>query len=176
MKIKAFLIVALTFATVSFGQTPGPGTSSSPASTRPADETSVPSEATSRAANHKNNAPYIEGPIWVLTLIKTKSGMNDEYIRSLTGSVKPVYDEEKKQKVIVDYKILYGDASGDRDFNIIIMVEYPNLAALDNLRDKTDPIIDRIIGPQNERSQMAVKTLDIREIVATKTMREIWLK
>jgi hypothetical protein len=162
MKIKTFLCAGLAFAAVSFAQSPSPVQTSAP---------STPS-----AGSHINNAPYIEGPIWVLTLIKTKSGMSDEYIRSLHGSIKPVYEEEKRQKVILDYKILYGDASGDRDFNIALMVEYPNLAALDNLRDRTDPIIDKIIGPQDERAQMASKTLDVREIIATKTMREIWLK
>ena len=73
-------------------------------------------------------------------MIKTKTGLSDEYFKQITGTVKPVYEEEKKQKLILDYKILNGEASDPHDFNILILVEYANWAAFDHLRDKTDPI------------------------------------
>jgi hypothetical protein len=131
---------------------------------------------TNTAANKGSNAPYTEGPVWVLTMIKTKTGLGDDYLKSINGTVKPVYDEEKKQKIILDYKILNGDASGSQDFNILIMVQYPNMAALDGLREKMDPIIEKVMGSEDQRRATAVKRLDIREILGTKTMREITLK
>ena len=109
-------------------------------------------------------------------MIKAKAGLSDDYFKSISQSVKPVYDEEKKQKIILDYKILDGDASGAQDFNILIMVQYPNMAALDGLRDRMDPIVEKVMGPEDQRRATAVKRLDIREILATKTMREITLK
>ncbi len=123
-----------------------------------------------------SNAPYIEGPVWTLTMIKTKTGLGDDYIKQITGTVKPVYDEEKKQKIILDYKILNGEASGPQDFNILILVEYPNWASFDSLRDKMDPIVEKVMGTEDQRRATAVKRLDIREILGTKTMREITLK
>ena len=123
-----------------------------------------------------SNAPYIEGPVWTLTMIKTKTGLSDDYIKQITGTVKPVYDEEKKQKIILDYKILNGEASNPQDFNILILIEYPNWAAFDSLRDKMDPIVEKVMGPEEQRRTTAVKRLDIREILGTKTMREITLK
>ena len=133
--------------------------------------------AETNATNTKgSNAPYNEGPVWSLTMIRTKAGLSDEYLKQITGSVKPVYDEEKKQKIILDYKILNGEASGPHDFNILILVEYPNWAAFDNLRDKMDPIIEKVMGAEDQRRATAVKRLDIREILGTKTMSEITLK
>jgi hypothetical protein len=123
-----------------------------------------------------SNTPYTEGPVWTLTMIKTKAGLSDEYLKQITGTVKPVYDEEKKQKIILDYKILEGDAMGAQDFSILIMVQYPNMAALDGLRDKMDPIVEKVMGSEEQRRDTAVKRLDIREILGTKTMREIILK
>jgi hypothetical protein len=123
-----------------------------------------------------SSAPYTEGPVWTLTMIKTKTGLSDEYLKQITGTVKPVYDEEKKEKIILDYKILEGDAMGPQDFNLLILVEYPNMAALDGLRDKMDPIVEKVMGPEDQRRDTAVKRLDIREILGTKTMREITLK
>ena len=123
-----------------------------------------------------SSAPYNEGSVWTLTMIKTKTGLADEYFKQITETVKPVYDEEKKQKVILDYKILNGEASSPHDFNILILVEYPNWAAFDNLRDKMDPVIAKVMGSEEQRKEMAVKRLDIREILGTKMMREITLK
>ncbi len=153
MKTKIFTITALSFCL-----------------------TVVCSAQTSTTGAKGSNAPYTEGPVWTLTMIKTKSGLSDEYLKQITGTVKPVYDEEKKQKIILDYKILSGEASGPQDFNILILVEYPNWAAFDNLRDKMDPIVEKVIGSEDQRRATAMKRLDIREILGTKTMREITLK
>ena len=123
-----------------------------------------------------STAPYNEGPVWVLTMIKTKAGLEDEYLKQITGTVKPVYEEEKKEKIILDYKIFQGEPANPHDFNVLIMVEYPNFAALDGLRDKMDPILAKVMGSEDQRRDLAVKRLDIREILGTKTMREITLK
>jgi hypothetical protein len=137
---------------------------------------SSPTTATTPASTGGSSAPYNEGSVWALTMIKTKTGLADEYIKQITGTVKPVYDEEKKQKVILDYKILNGEASNPHDFNILILVEYPNWAAFDTLRNKMDPVVAKVMGSEEQRKELAVKRLDVREILGTKTMREITLK
>ena len=135
---------------------------------------SSPAGATTTKA--AGSAPYNEGSVWTLSMVKTKTGLDDEYLKQITGTVKPVYDEEKKQKIILDYKILMGDSHGRDEANIIIMVEYPNMAAMDGLREKTEPIFDKIMGTEDQQRQMAVKRVEIREIMGNKLMREITLK
>ncbi len=56
------------------------------------------------------------------------------------------------------------------------MVESKNMAALDNAREKFDPIARKMVGTPDEQRGMAVKRLDIREIMGSKLMREITLK
>jgi hypothetical protein len=141
-----------------------------------AQTTSPTTPPSSTTTARGSNAPYTEGPVWTITMVKTKAGMGDDYLKQIAQSVKPVYDEEKKQKIILDYKILNGDAVGAQDYNILIMVEYPNMAALDGLRDKMDPIVEKVMGSEDQRRATALKRLDIREILGTKTMREITLK
>ena len=123
-----------------------------------------------------SSAPYTEVSVWALTMVKTKTAMDDDYLKQISGTVKPVYDEMKKQKYILDYKILNGDSSSRDDYNILIMVQYANMAALDGMRDKMDPIVEKVMGSETQRRDTAVKRLDIREILGTKTMREITLK
>src|SRR6059058_5669181 len=120
--------------------------------------------ATTSKTSSGSSAPYNEGPVWTVTMIKTKAGLDDEYFKQITGTVKPVYDEEKKQKIILDYKILTGESHGRDE---------ANMAALDGLRDKMDPILAKVMGSEDQRRDMAVKRLDIREILGTRTMREV---
>ena len=128
------------------------------------------------SSSDSSAAPYTEGPVWDITMVKTKAGMGDDYLRGLGQTLKGAMEEQKKQGIIMDYKVLLGDASGRDDFNVLIMVEYKNMAAFDGLREKTDPIMSKVVGNQDAQRQMAVKRLDIREILGTKTMREVTLK
>jgi len=109
-------------------------------------------------------------------MIKVKPGMGDEYLKSLNKTLKLSLEEGKKQNLIVDYKILLGNAATPQDFDILVMVESKNMAALDNGREKFDPIARKIVGTTDQQQAIAVKRLDIREIIGTKLMREITLK
>ena len=124
----------------------------------------------------QSTAPYTEGGVWQITMVKTKTGMGDDYLKALASIFKSTNDEAKKQGIIKDYKILIGDAATQQDYDILLMVEYPNMAALDGLRDKTDPIGAKMVGSEDQQRQLAVKRLEIREIMGDKTMREITLK
>ena len=132
--------------------------------------------AVNPTAATQSTAPYTEGAVWDITMVKTKPGMSDDYLKALAKIFKSTNDEAKKQGIITDYKILIGEAAGQQDYDILLMVEYPNMAALDGLRDKTDPINAKMIGGEDQQRQLAVKRLEIRDIMGDKTMREITLK
>ena len=124
----------------------------------------------------QSDAPYTEGPVWNITMVKVKPGMGDEYLKGLAKTFKGSLDEAKKQGLVMDYKILLGDPATPQDFNILLMVESKNMAALDNGREKFDPIARKTVGTTDQQQAMAVKRLDIREIMGTKLMREVTLK
>ena len=124
----------------------------------------------------QSDAPYTEGPVWFVTMVKTKPGMSDDYLKDLAQTAKLISDEAKKQGIIMDYKILLGDASDPHDYNILIMQEVKNFAAYDGIREKTDPIAKKLIGNQDQQRQLAIKRVEVREILGTKRMREITLK
>ena len=127
-------------------------------------------------ASTQSTAPYTEGAVWDITMVKTKPGMSDDYLKALAKIFKATNDEQKRQGIITDYKILTGSAATQQDYDILLMVEYPNMAALDSLRDKTDPIDAKLVGSEDQQRQLAVKRLEIREIMGDKLMREITLK
>ena len=95
--------------------------------------------------------------------------MSDDYLKGLARTFKGTLDEAKK-------KILLGDAANPQDFDIMLMTSSKNMAALDNAREKFDPIARKIEGNPDEQRATATKRLEIREIVGGKLMREITLK
>ena len=124
----------------------------------------------------QSDAPYTEGPVWTVTMVKTKTGMTDEYLKELAKTLKGTLEEAMKQNLVLDYKILLGNPATPQDFNILIMVESKNMAAQDNTREKFDPIARKVLGTTDQQQAIQVKRLDIREIIGTKLMREITLK
>lgn len=127
-------------------------------------------------ARAQSDAPYTEGTVWQITMVKAKYGMTDDYLKGLAKTFKGTLDEAKKQGLILNYKILIGEASSPHDFDILLMTESKNMASLDGARDKFDPIARKIEGSADQQRETAVKRVELREILGTKTMREITLK
>lgn len=109
-------------------------------------------------------------------MVKAKYGMADDYLKGLAKTFKGTLDEAKKQNLILDYKILIGDAANPHDYDILLMTASKNMAALDNAREKFDPIARKIEGGPDEQRATATKRLEIREIFGSKLMREVTLK
>ena len=109
-------------------------------------------------------------------MVRTKAGMSDDYLKNLTQAYKSTSDEAKKQGIIMDYKILIGDPANANDFDILLMVQYKNMAALDGLREKTDPIATKLIGGEEKLRQGSIQRLEVRDILGSKLMREVSLK
>src|ERR1700751_2594740 len=75
---------------------------------------------------------YTEGPVWRVQLIRVKPTHMDEYLSSLPQSTKPLLDEEKRQGMIVDYKVFFKETKiNPEDWDICVAVQYKNFAALD---------------------------------------------
>jgi hypothetical protein len=132
--------------------------------------------SSSSSAGGGSTAPYVEGPVWDVTMVRTKYGMDDDYLKALANVFKKTNDEAKKQGLIMDYKILIGAPANAQDYNILLMTEFKNMAALDGLRDKMDPLNEKLIGSEDVQRQGVVKRAEVREILGDKLMREVTLK
>ena len=84
--------------------------------------------------------PYREGSVWVVSFVKTKNGLADDYLREVIPARKKLMDEAQKQGLIVSHKILSGISSNHDDWDIMFLDEYKNWAAFDGLTAKFDLI------------------------------------
>jgi hypothetical protein len=120
---------------------------------------------------------YTEGPVWRISLIRVKPTHLDEYLSSLRQVSKPFIDEEKRQGLIVDYKLLLKETkSNPQDWDICIAVEYKNHAALDGLDAKIEAIRDKVLGGKQQAHQIGEKREEIREVISDELLEEIYLK
>jgi hypothetical protein len=77
--------------------------------------------------------------------IRVKPGQDLEYGRALAESWRKAMEENKKNGIILSYKILAGPPANRDDFSHLLMIEFPNFAALDE-RDKFDATVKRLFG------------------------------
>jgi|SRR5580704_3804471 hypothetical protein len=120
---------------------------------------------------------YTEGPVWRVQLIRVKPTGMDAYLTSLRQSTKPIYDAEKRDGTILDYKVFLKETKNSpEDWDICVAVQYKNHAAMDGLAAKGEMLRDKIIGGKQPAQQLAEKRSEIREIISSELLQEIILK
>lgn len=128
--------------------------------------------AEGRAQDH----PYTEGSVWQVTYVKTAPGHYEDYLRDLAGGWKRVNDAAIQAGHVLSYKILTAPASNRDDWDLMLLVEVPNMAALDDGFAKFDPIVAQVFGSLPESQQATVRRSELRTILGDKVAREITLK
>jgi hypothetical protein len=120
--------------------------------------------------------PYREGSVWNLTFVRVKPGMDDDYLNNLRVNWKRINDVARRQGLVRSYKVISATAANRDDWDLLLMVEYKNMAALDSLREKFEPIQEQIVGQQSEQRSRAIQRNQIREIIGGKLGRELILR
>src|ERR1700753_2489667 len=74
---------------------------------------------------------YDNGPVWIISYVETKPGMFDDYMAYLSGSWRAIQEASKKRGEVLDYKILSVDSPRDHEADVVLLVEYRNMAVFD---------------------------------------------
>ena len=120
---------------------------------------------------------YTEGPVWRVLLVKAKPGKLTALMQDLRDNLVPVYEEEKKQGFLTDYKFyLNSTTEGPDDWTIAIGIQYKNYAALDGLTAKAQELTLKHYGTKEARQAAADKRGEVGQLVGSRLMREITLK
>src|SRR5262249_6643758 len=120
--------------------------------------------------------PYNEGSVWNITMIRVKPGMMEVYMRDVLPMRKQIFEEAKKQVLVISSRTLSGNSAGRDDFNVMFLDEFKNWAAFDGIDAKYRAIASKIVGPEDKQVQLMVKRTDVREIMGEKTMQELITK
>ena len=128
------------------------------------------------AAAQQSARPYTEGPVTNVQYIRVNPGHFDEYMTFLAGPYKQLMEGEKKAGVITGWAVYASDNRDEDDWNIALTITYKNMAALDNLQDRVDPIEQQVFGSLEKSSQAMVKRGEMRAIVGNRILRQLIVK
>ena len=124
----------------------------------------------------KEELPYSEGPVVEVSYIKIKPGMFDAYMKWLSTDWKKLNDEYKKAGIILDAKVYSCAARSPHEADLILMVTYKNMAALDNLDDRESAIDEKFWGSRQKANDATIDREKMREVLGGEFIRELVLK
>ena len=120
--------------------------------------------------------PYTEGAVLNVSSIRTEPGMFDSYMSYLATTYKQTMDAQKAAGIILDYSIYTAVPRGPDDPDIYLVTVYKNMAALDGLTEKLDPIQQKAFGDLSQRSAATIARGKMRTALGSEMIREIKLK
>jgi hypothetical protein len=123
-----------------------------------------------------SDRPYTEGTVSVVSSIRTAPGMFSSYMKFLSTTYKQLMEENKKAGNIVDYAIYQTTPRSPADPDLLLVVTYKNMAALDGLSERMDAIQEKVVGSQEVRDAAAAERSKIRTALGSEVIRQLILK
>ena len=120
--------------------------------------------------------PYTEGAVLNVSSIRTEPGMFDSYMEFLATTYKQNMEAQKAAGIILDYSVYTAVPRGPDDPDIYLVTVYKNMAALDGLSQKTDPIMQKLFGDMSQRSAATIARGKMRTSMGSELIRELKLK
>lgn len=132
------------------------------------------------AFSERHNAqerPFTDGSVWNISYIQTKDAYFLDYMNNLNKGWKRVMEDAKKEGYILNYMVLSSQPSNREDWDLMLLIEYKNWAALDGLMEKMNKVQEKLFGSdENERKESAVARNELREILGSKTAVQLNFK
>jgi hypothetical protein len=118
---------------------------------------------------------YSEGPVTDVAYIRIEYGRFEEYIDWLNSTWKPTMKAMKKAGLIIDYKIFSAAPRSPDQPNIIRMITYQNMAALDK-GIELEAVAKKVIGSTEVQNKARVARNEYRKLLGSELIRELILK
>ena len=119
---------------------------------------------------------YTQGPVTVVSFVRTEPGMFEEYVRYLSNTYKKLMEQSKKQGIVTDYAVYQSLPRGPQDADVILTVTYKNMAALDSLQARTDPLIKELFGSLPKAAAASADREKLRKQLGSQLVRQLILK
>ena len=119
---------------------------------------------------------YNDGPVVNVSSIRTVDGHFDDYMHWLATTYKKQQEAAKKAGLITSYRVMVIEPRGPNDPDILLVTEYKNWAALDNLGGKLDAVSAQVEGSVEKANQSEAERAKIRTVLGSRTQQEALLK
>ena len=120
--------------------------------------------------------PYTERAVVNVGSLQTEPGQFEAYMAYLAGPYKKMMEEQKAAGIILDYKVYVTTPRSPDDPDIYLLTVYKNMAALDGLNERTDPIQQKMFGDLAQRGAATAERGKMRTVIGGLQMRKLELK
>lgn len=117
-----------------------------------------------------------DGPVIDVASIRTVDGHFDDYMHWLATTFKKQQEAAKKAGLITSYRVIVIEPRGPNEPDILLVTEYKNWAALDQLGGKLDQISTQVEGSAEAAAKSEADRAKIRTVLGSRTQQEALLK
>jgi hypothetical protein len=119
---------------------------------------------------------WSEGVVTNVTAVKIADGQFENYMDYLSKNWKPVMEEAKKAGYVTEYHVYSAQAHNPQEADLYLVVSYPNMAMLDGMDKKMEPIQAKITKMNfREADTASGKRVVMRNLLGEELLREITL-
>ncbi|HKC81592.1 MAG TPA: hypothetical protein VKB91_10380 [Gemmatimonadaceae bacterium] len=113
------------------------------------------------------------GTVTRIILVHIKPGHGDQFWQDVRQHLKPIYDEEKRQGLLANWSAATKPTQdGPEDWNVSLILTYPNWAALDTFTARADAITLAHYGSAANRTAANNARIEHGNIVANFLVRD----
>jgi hypothetical protein len=120
--------------------------------------------------------PTHAGTVWELSFIHVKPGMDTAYEKYLASDWKREQEALKAEGIILSYKVIEAEAHSPNDWDLMLMVEYKDLASREANQEKADAMLQKMFGGDEKVMQGYKERAEIRDVLGTRVARELILE
>jgi hypothetical protein len=121
--------------------------------------------------------PFHDGPVWEISFIKAKPGLGLNYMNWLASEWKTEQEALKKAGLILNYMVIETEAHSPNDFDLMLMIEYKDLATMEANQDKAEAVANQALNSNDQKMiQGYQERASWREIIGNRLAREVILE
>jgi len=120
--------------------------------------------------------PYDNGPVWDFSMIQTKGGHFDDYMKFVATNWKAQQEAAKAKGWVLDYKVFSVTDPRDNEPDIILAIEYKNMGVFDVAIEEQEALTKKVFGSLPASNKAAVDRESIRTLKGDVLTRELILK
>ncbi|MGO4552140.1 hypothetical protein AB4059_13715 [Lysobacter sp. 2RAF19] len=123
------------------------------------------------------DSAYTEGTVTNVSAIKVVDGQFENYMDYLSKNWRPVMEEAKKAGYVLDYHVYGAQAHNPQEADLYLVVTYPNMAMLDGMDKKMQPIQEKVTKMNvRQADEASGKRTVMRTLLGDELLRELNFK
>lgn len=123
--------------------------------------------------DNPNERVYEQGSVWTVSYVRTNPGKFNAYIKDLSLVWRAFLEDSKKDGGVLSYKILSSFFTRDDEPDLILLVEFKDMATFDRSAEYFEAQAKKILGSLDDTRSANINREELRTLRGTMVTREL---